>query len=172
MLAERFYMRKVKILFAIFTGTFVYAFVSFVAGNNGILGYNKLLEQKRAIVRQTEMIQNINNELTLEYSALLGDKDVIAAYARKLDYVGNEEKLVKVTGLKPSQTELYDIGTVMRKKNVPCMSEKTCKLCGLSFFALSLFLIFLIDLNNGNIILPSKKNVLIKGIPIYDIKQM
>ncbi len=164
-------MKKIKVLFAVFVGTLAYTVLSFIAGNNGILGYNKLVEQKKDIVRQTEIIQNINNELSLEYSALLRDKDVIAAYARKLDYVGDGEKLVKVNGLKPAQTELYDTGTILRKKNFSCLSEKTCKLCGLTFFLLTLTLMFLIDLNNGNISFGSKK-VLVKGIPVYDIKQM
>lgn len=110
-------MGKIKVLFAIFVGTVAYTVLSFIAGNNGILGYNKLVEQKKDIARQTEIIQNINNELSLEYSALLRDKDVIAAYARKLDYVGDGEKLVKVNGLKPAQTELYDTGTILRKKS-------------------------------------------------------
>ena len=164
-------MGKIKVLFAIFVGTVAYTVLSFIAGNNGILVHNTRVEQKKAIARQTEMIQNINNELTLEYSALLRDRDVIAAYARKLDYVGYGEKLVKVNGLKPAQTELYDIGTILRKKNFACLSERTCKLCGLTFFLLTLILMFLIDLNNGKICFGEKK-VLVKGIPVYDIKQM
>lgn len=165
-------MNRVKVLFAIFAGTFVYAIVSFIAGDNGILGYNQLVEQKRDIARQTELIQNINNELTLEYSALLRDKDVIAAYARKLDYVSNGEKLVKVNGLKPSQTALYDTGTVLRKKSYPCLSEKICKIAGFTFFSLTFLLLLLIDLNNGNITFRRKNSTVIKGIPIYDLQQI
>ncbi len=165
-------MGRMKFLFALFAGTLVYTVLSFVAGNNGVLVYNKLVEQKKAIARQTEIIQSINNELNLEYSALLRDKDVIAAYARKLDYVGDDEKLVKVNGLKPAQTELYDTGTILRRKNISCISESVCKICGLTFFGLTLILMFLIDLNNGNICFGSKNTVLVKGIPVYDIKQM
>lgn len=163
---------KIRILFSLFAGTLAYTVLSFVAGNNGVLVYNKLVEQKKAIARQTEVIQNINNELNLEYSALLRDKDVIAAYARKLDYVGDGEKLVKVKGLKPAQTELYDIGTILRKKNIPFISEEACKICGLVFFGLTLVLSLLIDLNSGKISFGSKNKVLVKGIPVYDIKQM
>lgn len=163
---------KIRILFSLFAGTLAYTVLSFVAGNNGVLVYNKLVEQKKAIARQTEVIQNINNELNLEYSALLRDKDVIAAYARKLDYVGDDEKLVKVKGLKPAQTELYDIGTILRKKNIPFISEKACKICGLVFFGLTLVLSVLIDLNSGKISFGLKNKVLVKGIPVYDIKQM
>lgn len=163
---------KIRILFSLFAGTLAYTVLSFVAGNNGVLVYNKLVEQKKAIARQTEVIQNINNELNLEYSALLRDKDVIAAYARKLDYVGDGEKLVKVKGLKPAQTELYDIGTILRKKNIPFISEKACKICGVVFFGLTLVLSLLIDLNSGKISFGSKNKVLVKGSPVYDIKQM
>ena len=77
-------MNHLKILVSIFIGTFVYVAVAFVAGDNGLLSYSKLEEQKKQITRQTELIQNINNELTLEYTALLGDKDVIYAYDRTL----------------------------------------------------------------------------------------
>lgn len=170
--SDYFGMGKIKVLFAIFTGTLVYALVSFIAGDNGILGYNQLLEQKKNIARQTEVIQNINNELNLEYSALLRDRDVIAAYARKLDYVGNGEKLVKVNGLKPHQTALYDIGSVLRKKSYCCLSERTCKITGFVFFLLTLSFMLLIDLNNGNITLGHKDTAVIKGIPVYDIEQI
>ena len=36
-------MGKIKVLFAIFVGTVAYTVLSFIAGNNGILGYNKLV---------------------------------------------------------------------------------------------------------------------------------
>lgn len=165
-------MEKIKVLFAIFIGTLAYVVLSFIAGDNGMLSYNQLVEQKKAIARQTELIQNINNELNLEYSALLRDKDVIAAYARKLDYVADGEKLVKVNGLKPAQTTLYDVGTILRKKSYKCISETSCKICGFAFFVLTLTLIFLVDLNNGNISFGHKKSTLIKGIPIYDVQQI
>ncbi len=165
-------MIRTKVLISIFIGTFIYVLVSFIAGDNGILGYNKLVEQKKDIARQTELIQNINNDLTLEYNALLRDKDVIAAYARKLDYVGNGEKLVKVNGLKPHQTTLYDTGNVLRKKTFPCLSEKMCKISGFTFFVLTLTLMILIDFNNGTITLGRKKPTVIQGIPVYDLQQI
>lgn len=165
-------MIRTKVLISIFIGTFAYVLVSFIAGNNGILGYNKLLEQKKEIARQTEIIQNINNDLNLEYNALLRDKDVIAAYARKLDYVGNGEKLVKVNGLKPYQTTLYDTGNVMRKKSYPFISERLCKISGFTFFVLTFTMLILIEINNGTITLGRKNSTVVKGIPVYDFKQI
>ena len=73
-------------------------------------------------------------ELSLELAALQNDKAVIAAYARKLDYVSNDEKLVKITGLKPAQTTLYDTGTVLRHTEPEYLSEDVCKIVSIFIF--------------------------------------
>ena len=89
-------MIKSRFLLATFVGIFVYTLVSFIAGRNGVICYTQLNEQKKEISLQVANIQNINNELKLEFSALEKDRDVIAAYARKLNYVSNDEKIVKI----------------------------------------------------------------------------
>lgn len=170
--ADHHYMNHIKVLSSVFIGTLVYVMVAFVAGDNGILSYNKLNEQKMQIARQTEAIQNINNELSLEYAALLKDRDVIAAYARRLDYVGNGEKLVKINGLKASEKALYDTGTILLHKEYECLPERFCKAAGVLFFFLSALLMLLIDLSNGNITVSRKKKTAVQGIPIYDLQQV
>ncbi len=165
-------MNHIKVLLSVFIGTLVYVLISFVAGDNGIVSYNKLNEQKKIVARQTELIQNINNELTLEYTALLRDKDVIAAYARRLDYVGNGEKIVKIKGLKAAETTLYDTGTVVRHKDYECLPEKFCKISALVFFVLAISLALLIDLNNGTLSMGRKKKTVVQGIPVYDLQQI
>lgn len=136
-------MTRTKMLSAVFIGTFVYVLLSIFAGRDGIIVYNQLQKQKRAISRQTSLIQKIHDELSLERTALEKDTDVIAAYARKLDYVSEGEKLVKITGLRPYEATLYDTGTVMRRTPIAFMSERTCKACGIAFFALTLVLLAL-----------------------------
>ena len=136
-------MTLTKTLSAFFAGTLVYVLLSFFAGRDGIIVYNQLQKQKRAISRQTSLIQKIHDELSLERTALEKDTDVIAAYARKLDYVSEGEKLVKITGLRPYEATLYDTGTVMRRTPIAFMSERTCKACGIAFFALTLVLLAL-----------------------------
>ena len=93
---KQFIMIKSRFLLATFVGIFVYTLVSFIAGRNGVICYTQLNEQKKEISLQVANIQNINNELKLEFSALEKDRDVIAAYARKLNYVSNDEKIVKI----------------------------------------------------------------------------
>lgn len=159
-------MNHIKFLTAVLLGTCVYTALSLLAGRNGVLVYHQLEEQKREISRQTAAIQKINDELSLEYTALEKDGDVIAAYARKLDYVRPGEKLVKINGLRPSQTTLYDTGTALKRHSMKYMTETACKAAGLAVFALLLLFWYFRGFSRR-----SRKN-LMKGIPVYDVPQI
>lgn len=169
-------MTRTKYLAAVLLGTFVYTLLSLFVGRDGIFVYRQLQEQKREISKRTAAIQKINDELSLEYTALEKDNDVIAAYARKLDYVKPGEKLVKITGLRPAQTTLYDTGTVLKRSPVVYMSESACKAAGVIFFAVSLLLMYLAGYSrNGGSHgrTPGKlKQDFIKGVPVYDVPQI
>ena len=164
-------MKRAKYIFTVFFGTLVYVLLSMTVGQNSLRCFNQMEEQKRFLSKQTAAIQNINSELDLELTALQNDRAVIAAYARKLDYVSDDEKLVKITGLKPAQTTLYDTGTVLRHEEPSYLDEKYCKMIAI-FFALMLTIIMVLyDVNNGNF--SSKKNKpIIACIPVYDLPQI
>lgn len=166
-------MIHLKLLASALAGTLVYVAVSVFAGQNGINSYKQLENQKREISRRTTMIQNINDELVLEKNALSNDKDVIAAYARKLDYVKDGETLVKITGLKPFERTLYDTGSVLKHSETTYIPDDICKILGVVFFFLTLLLFLFIDLSNGkNPFVKKQKANVITGIPIYGGKQI
>jgi cell division protein FtsB len=169
-------MTRTKCLIAVLFGTLVYTLLSLFAGRDGIWVYRQLEEQKREISRRTASIQKINDELSLEYTALDKDKDVIAAYARKLDYVNSDEKLIKITGLRPHQTTLYDTGTVLKRSPVVYMSESACKATGVAFFVVSFLLMYFAGYksggNAGRYTTKKMKNEFIKGGAVYDVSQI
>ena len=165
-------MKCTKYLFSIFIGTLIYVTLSVTIGQNGLHGCNYLEQQKILLSKRTSEIQNINNELSLELAALQNDKAVIAAYARKLDYVSDDEKLVKITGLKPAQTTLYDTGTILRHTEPEYLPEDICKIVSLFITMLCLGVMFLFDVSNGKITFKKEKQTMIKGIPVYDFKQI
>ena len=165
-------MNRAKYLVTIFLGVFVYVLLSMTFGQNSIHCYSQMEEQRRVISKQTSEIQNINSELTLELAALQSDRAVIAAYARKLDYVSDGEKLVKITGLKPAQTTLYDTGTVLRHDEPDYIPEKICKITGLAFAILSFIVLFLFDVSRGVITFGKNEKSIVTGIPVYDIPQI
>lgn len=164
-------MKRAKYIFTLFIGTLVYVLLSVSVGQNSLRCYNQMENQKRLLSKQTSAIQNINSELQLEVTALQNDKAVIAAYARKLDYVSDDEKLVKINGLKPAQTTLYDTGTVLRYEDPSYLDEKYCKMISIFFSLLLAVIMVLYDVNNGNFGIKEKKT-LVTGIPVYDLPQV
>jgi cell division protein FtsB len=153
-------------------GTIVYVTVSLLGGQNGILAENQLREQKRQISARTAQIGKITDELSLEYTALKNDKDLIAAYARKLDYIGENEKLVKIRGLEPYRNNRYDAGSVLYMKSQHFIPEWFCKALGVIFGGLAYLLFFLIDYSHGLIGKKEKQYQKITGIKVYDIPQI
>ena len=165
-------MKRAKYLTVLFAGTLVYIIMSLSFGQNSLKCYSQMEEQKRIVSKQKAEIQNINTELQLELYALKNDKAVIAAYARKMDYVIDDEKLIKITGLKPYQNQIYDTGKVIRHQEPEYVSEKLCKCCGIvaAFVVLLIMLIF--DFKKGEFHILKKKNNLVAGIPVYNLPQI
>ncbi len=165
-------MNRVKYLLPVIVCTFVYVMISVTVGQNSISCYNDLAYQKKMISKQTSDIQNINNELSLELAALKNDKDVIAAYARKLNYVRDGEKLVKINGLKPAQTSIYDTGSVVKHEDSKFLSEKFCKIIAIFFGVLSLIIVFMLDSSKDLIVRKKEKLSFVAGVPVYDLPQI
>lgn len=165
-------MKRAKYLFVVFFGTLVYVLLSFLLGQNSVCSYNQMEEQKHIISKKTNEIQNINLELQQELTALKNDKAVISAYARKLDYVGDGEKLVKINGLKPFQRNLYDTGTVTRHEEPSFLPEKYCKMIAVFFSVLVLIIMILHDVNSGNISLKKEEKLVVTGVPVFELPQI
>ena len=165
-------MKRAKYLTVVFVGTLVYVILSLSFGQNSLKCYSQMEEQKRIVSKQKAEIQSINTELSLELTALKNDKAVIAAYARKMDYVSDGEQLVKITGLKPYQNALYDTGNVVRHVEPEYVSEKLCKMCGIcaAMFVLLIMLIF--DFKKGNVSFTRDKKEFVAGIPVYNVPQV
>ena len=165
-------MKRAKYLTVLFTGTLVYVIMSLCFGPNSIRCYSQMEEQKRIVSKQKAEIQSINTELTLELSALKNDKAVIAAYARKMDYVQDGEQLVKITGLKPYQNTLYDTGSVVRHVEPEFVSEKLCKMSGLCAAMLVLLIMLIFDFKKGELSLKKQNKEFVAGIPVYNVPQI
>lgn len=165
-------MKRAKYLFVLFIGTLVYVTLSLTVGQNSFSCYRQMEEQKRIVSKQKADIQNINNDLSLELTALKKDRAVIAAYARKLDYVADGEKLVKITGLKPLTNTIYDTGTVVRHVEPEFVSENLCKAAAICAALLVLLLFLFNDAKEGNIEFGKKKGTFVRGVPVYDVRQI
>lgn len=165
-------MNSVKYLFSLLAGLLVYVLLSVIYGQNGVFALRQLESQKRIISAHMQEVQNINDDLNLEKTAIRDDADVIAAYARRMDYIFDDEKIVKIKGLVVSEPSMYDTGTVMKGASVEFLSEWYCKGAGLVVGILLFFALLLFDISY----FPSRRMPprveSIEGIPIYDVAQV
>ena len=131
-------------------------------------------EQKQTLSAHTAKIEKTNGELSLEKIALEKDLDVIASYAKKLGYVSEGEKLVKLSGLAAREVHIFDPGTVERHHEVSYIPEWICKFISFLVVVLVYLVLFLLDVQNGNVRLPSRRKRIksVGGIQVYDIQQI
>ena len=145
-------------------GTLVYVLVSICCGRNSVWAEKQLNEQKRLLSMHAASIEKTNEELNLEKVALEKDMDVVAAYARKLSYIREGEKLVKVSGLAVHEHQIYDPGFVLLHKDVKYFPEWFCKGTGLIMFALSYGIMLVFDAGHSLVRVHSSKKEYYKGM--------
>lgn len=165
-------MARCRFLAAACAGTLFYVLVAIVCGRDGLWAHGQLLEQKRLLSAHTAGIEKTHEELALEKVALQNDADVIAAYARKLGYVGQGEKLVKISGLPVRETQILDPGVVLRHIEARYVPEWFCKATGLVIFGLVYLVLLLADFNRGYIHIPRPKAHygVVGGTAVYDMQ--
>ena len=164
------YMKRLRLLSALLAGTTMYVIISLSGGRDGVLAQRQLQEQKRILSSKTAEIQRINDSLQLEFTALEKDADVIAAFARKLGYIKDGEKLVKINGLVSSTDFIFDAGRPIKAVEPFCLPEWFCKLLGVVAFALVYGIEVLYDFRRW--LFERKRSVAVKGIPVYDLSQV
>ncbi len=160
-----------RVLVAALAGTVIYVLVSFTCGKDGIWADGQLREQKRILSARADEIQKINDSLSLEYTALEKDPDVIAGFARKMGYVRDGEKVVKINGLINIDEYHFETGTPVKSVEPYSLPEWFCKLAGLLMFFVTYLYLILKDFRVKDAAV-KKNKVKIKGIPVYDLPQV
>ena len=148
----------------------MYVCISLSGGKDGFFATSQLQEQKRILSGKTEEIQRLHDSLALEYTALEKDPDVIRAFARKLGYVQEGEKLVKINGLVTASDYVFDAGRAVKAVDPFYLPEWFCKLLGVMGFALVYGVELVRDLRHW--LFERKRSTAVKGIPVYDLPQV
>ncbi len=162
-----------RILAASFAGTLIYVLISITCGRDGLWADGQLREQKRLLSARTEEILKINNSLELEYTALKKDPDVIAAFARKLGYVRDGEKIVKINGLIPAEQFSFETGRPLKSNEPHSLPEWFCKITGILMFFVVYLYLFLADFRGNAKFAKKKKSKLnVRGMAVYDLPQV
>ena len=120
-------MNRFHFLLSIVVSVAVYVCIGILWGREGLWAYNQLQKQKIILNMSAERLQDINLRLNAEYNALQKDKDIIAAYAKKLGYVSEGERLVKITGIGNPPFTVYDAGTKTSRAEIIFIPEWAAK---------------------------------------------
>ncbi|MBR6193459.1 MAG: septum formation initiator family protein [Treponema sp.] len=162
-------MIRCRFLIAACIGTFFYVVISFVGGRDGLWATRQMTEQKMILSANANEIQNTNIKLSLEKKALENDLEVVGAYAKGLGYIYEGEKLMKISGLKPHENQIYDAGTVLKHVDAEFIPEKTCKGVGLVIFFFTYFVLLLVDFSRGKISFGRRESGTERA-PVYDVQ--
>lgn len=127
-------MNKLHLLFSVFLGTFVYVLMTLFFGVNGFNAFEQLDEQHHNVAARNSELKKQNDELNIRKHSLAIDDDVIRAYARKIGFVSDNEKLIKVNGLANISDEVLKVEKPYFRLPVSFVPEWVCKLCGFMFF--------------------------------------
>lgn len=165
-------IKMFKFLSAALAGTIIYVLVSFTCGRDGLWAHDQLREQKRILSSRTVEIQKINDSLTLEFTALEKDPDVIAGFARKMGYVRDGEKLVKINGLVNTDEYHFEIGTPVKYIEPYYLPEWFCKVSGILMFFVAFLYVNLKDFKEKKTESRGNEKIKLKGIPVYDLPQV
>lgn len=139
-------MTRMKVLLSAFLGTLVYVFVSVGFGPEGFWAESQLEEQKQMITANLQHIQQVNYNLQVEYQGLRVDPDVIAAYAKKLGYKKDGEKLIRLSGLKSPTDFVPETGMPLTIGKINYVPEWLCKTSGICIFCFFMFFFVMQDL--------------------------
>ena len=141
-------MRKNTILLSISIGTLVYVLISLFCGQSGLWAESQLASQKINLCDNIAEIQKINDELSLEYTALMRDNEVISAHARRLGFVNDGEKIVKISGIPPITQKAYSVGKFYKRDKIQFIPEYVCKIIGISVSFLCFLICFLVFISD------------------------
>ncbi len=147
-------MKKILLLFYIYTGIVIASILIFTIGSTGLLSYRNLQDHKAEMARNIEELEAINESLKLQLSMLRSDPETNMIEARKLDYIGEGEVLIQMDDYHAGNN-FYRIGKILKFRMAKRDANVLYKLIGLSII-LCLFLLHILlslrrrRIGNGN----------------------
>ncbi len=130
-------MNRLKVIFPVFAGVFVYCVFSILLGPKGVWSSAQLLEERDRLVAHLEELYSINIDLDAQVKNLTADPDTIAVYAHELGFVSGEEKLIKLAGFSGGIDRKLSAGFPVTVRKPEALPEWICKIFGLSSAAVS-----------------------------------
>jgi len=137
-----------KYLFAIWTAVAVYTLFSFFNGPSGMAAYNYLLSEKELQLANIRDLGIINEDLEKTKNNLLYDYDTLLVQARRLNYGYEDERFIRIVGLRNENNASLMTGKVYTAQNPDFISDKNIKIAALCAGLLVFAFILMLELIN------------------------
>jgi len=150
-------MRLIRYFPVIWTFFFVYAFFSFILGQNGVYARKHLEAEHVRLNENLKKLENINTDYKNIRNNLAGDPDSLSVYARQLGYGREGEEYIRVMGLGIAVNTDMPAGQVSYSESPAFISDRTIKIISLLFASVVLTLILVRDFCVSAILLRGKR---------------
>ena len=137
-----------KYLLALWTAVAVYTLLSFFNGPRGVAAYNYLLSERELQWANIRELGIINEELEKTKNNLLYDYDTLLVHAHRMGYGYENERFIRIVGLKNENNASFITGKVYVAQNPDFISDKNIKIAALCAGLLVFAFIFMLELIN------------------------
>ena len=140
-------MKKLRFLIPLLISIMVYVGINFIWGQNGIWALKQITQQKLELNNTIEKLESLNKELEMLRIEFSVDKEAIASYAKKIGFVAEGEKIVKISGIAKDLEPVLDCGSLYHITPIDFLPEWAIKVLSLVSFIITYAFIFLRQLS-------------------------
>ncbi len=142
-------MSRFQLLFSACCAVFVYVAISIFAGQNGVWAYSQLQNHKIVLAQHLTSLQEVNEQLTIDSNALKDDENVLKAYAKKMGFVSDGEKLLKISGFADTPAFVYSAGSKILRPSIVFIPDWLAKFVGILVFICINLIVSLLQLKKS-----------------------
>jgi len=139
-------MSVFKYLLALWTAVAVYTLFSFFNGPSGMAAYNYLLSERELQWANIKELGVINENLEKTKNNLLYDYDTLLVHAHQMGYAYEDERFIRIVGLKNENNASFITGKVYAAQNPEFISDKNIKIAALCAGLLVFAFFFMLEL--------------------------
>ena len=126
----------------------VYTLFSFFNGPSGMTAYNYLLSERELQWANIKELGIINEDLEKTKNNLLYDYDTLLVHAHQMGYAYEDERFIRIVGLKNENNASLMTGKVYVAQNPDFISDRNIKIAALCAGLLVFAFIFMLELIN------------------------
>ncbi len=137
-------MKISRLIYSTFIGFTLYLSLLLIYGETGLSAIKKVESYKELLNLNLNEIQEINEELTVEFNSLSSDNELIKLKARALGYFAREDHIVHISNWNPD-INCYNPGHVFKEEYLTEINYNKFRICGFSVSFIVYIFLFLIN---------------------------